>query len=287
MYERGGMNYIVGSGWWCTENAENDGRSVFYGSDWIRSKDFHKLWYWAVNEFTSPQKIFIVDSASPVAPDLSSCDPRLEFVSLPINAGHSTNHLGKFSGWTRSVLLGLEYAMASEADYFVYIEQDVLISGWGIVEYCIGQMRTPYMFGAGNGTSQVLQQSFFVVSKAGMRRFADRLRQVSAPDREISPEDKFFLAASRMGRVLSRIYCYARKKRKGWARKRLVRYLRIKYKNYDELPFGFGRSRPIDFGDHYYYFQHASQAELDEYIRRVQLPIADMPCEKLVDQKKG
>ena len=37
-------NYIIGSGWWCGDNPENEKR-IIVGDDSIRGKDFHKLWY--------------------------------------------------------------------------------------------------------------------------------------------------------------------------------------------------------------------------------------------------
>ena len=86
-----------------------------------------------------------------------------EFLSLPLNAGHSTDHKGKYSGWMRSILLGLEYAYLSDTEYFVYVEQDALLYGDNIVEKCIDKMTKPYMFGSGLGTKQPLQQSFFII----------------------------------------------------------------------------------------------------------------------------
>ena len=109
-------NYIIGSGWWCGEANPDDKRKIL-GSDIIRGKEFHKLWYESVCRFTSPEKIFIVDSASPVKPDLNKDDDRIEFFSLTTNAGHSTLHTGKYCGWTRAVLAGIYYAHMCDADY--------------------------------------------------------------------------------------------------------------------------------------------------------------------------
>jgi hypothetical protein len=103
------LNYIVGTGWWCTtqDMRSEQKQRKFLGSDFIRGRDFHKIWYKSLCENTSPKKIVIVDSNSPVKPDLNIDDHRIEFISLPFNAGHSTKHIGKWSGWMRSVLLGL------------------------------------------------------------------------------------------------------------------------------------------------------------------------------------
>ena len=83
--------YVLGSGWWCSESQSPiDGERKFLGDNVIRSKDFHRLWYQSVDRFTKPEKIFIVDSCSPVKPLLDENDSRLEFVSFTTNAGQST-----------------------------------------------------------------------------------------------------------------------------------------------------------------------------------------------------
>ena len=68
-------------------------------------------------------------------------------IRLPRNPGHATVHTGHYSGWTASVLYSLEYALAADIDYLVYVEQDVLLYGQGIIEHCIARMRKPLMFG--------------------------------------------------------------------------------------------------------------------------------------------
>ncbi|MGU9865530.1 hypothetical protein [Kluyvera ascorbata] len=131
-------NYIIGSGWWCGDNV---GRNV-RGDDFIRGKDFHKIWYDSIVKNCNPQKIVIVDSASPIKPDLAD-DSRLEFISLNRNWGHSTtlNEKEVFCGWTASVILGLQYAALCDTDYFVYIEQDVVLVGDGIIDKIISDME--------------------------------------------------------------------------------------------------------------------------------------------------
>ena len=86
----------------------------------IRTPLFHKMWYRSLCRFASPEKIFIVDSNSPVAPPLHLDDARIEFVSLDRNYGHATTCDSKMCGWSRSVLLGAAYALCCDADYFVY-----------------------------------------------------------------------------------------------------------------------------------------------------------------------
>ena len=262
-------NYVIGSGWWCANAKDQDGRDKFLGSDQIRGKGFHQLWYRSIDANTNPQKIIIVDSASPITPELNQADTRIEWVSLPFNAGHSSNHLGKYCGWTRGMMVGLEYAVLSDADYFVYVEQDVLLVGQGIVEACIDAMHAPYMFGSGEGTPQLLQQSFFIIRKDGMRRFIERIHSIPERDCELFPEDKFFIAASSMGSFARFLFRSLRRNRKGWFRKKLTKTMVKLYQGHDCLPFGYGRDRPIAFHDQFYYFQHGSESELKQYLERV------------------
>jgi len=259
-------NYVIGSGWWCASTPEQDQREKLLGSDQIRGRDFHQLWYQSVTRNCSPEKIIIVDSASPIKPELAD-DDRIEFVSLSNNAGHSTHHTGIYCGWTRSVLLGLQYAIANDADYFVYVEQDVLLAGAGIIEHCIEHMTTPYMFGSGAGTPQLLQQSFFIIAKPGMERFLSRLMLISWRDCEMCPEDKFVVASAQGSLRFSNFLIRNKpaRGRKNLINRKIVPALIKGSIGYTELPIGFGRARPIDFSAPYFYFQHGSEEEIKRY----------------------
>lgn len=258
------MRYVIGSGWWCAQ--DSDERHSLFGDDVIRSRDFHRLWYASIDKYTSPEKIIIVDSCSPVRPELNDRDPRLEFISLSLNAGHNTCHTGKYCGWIRAVLLGMEYAMQCGADYYVYVEQDALLFGDGIVEHCISKMTRPVMLGSGAGTPQKIQQSMFIIRHDAVRRFMHRIHQIDFSDKEVSPEEKFHIAASRGApRLLAGVH---RRAGSGalfkWLDWQAWKYLR----DYDVLPFGYGRARPIDFGDAFFYLQHGDRAEIDSYLQR-------------------
>ncbi|HRW98596.1 MAG TPA: hypothetical protein P5280_03860, partial [Cyclobacteriaceae bacterium] len=249
-------SYIIGTGWWCTDEDEKIKlkERKFLGSDSIRGRDFHLLWYESICRNTSPRKILIVDSNSPLHPNLNIDDNRIEFLSLPFNAGHSTNHIGKWAGWTRSVILGLQYAQVADVDYFVYVEQDALLKGQGIIEYCITRMKTPYMFGCGQGTPQILQQSFFIIHRNAINHFLTRLVAMRDADSQLCPEDKFAIATSQVLTTMSPML----KKLSTYRRWRLIRLL----SRYDHLPLGYGRTRPIDFSDKYFYFQHGTDEEI-------------------------
>jgi len=246
---------VIGSGWWC--NAEPRASWQTTGDDLIRSAAFHTLWYESICRNTSPVRILMLDSNSPVKPPLNPNDDRIEFVSLPVNSGHSTEDRHFFCGWTKSVLMGMLYAACSEVDYFVYVEQDVLLKGEGIVEHAIAQMKRDYMFGSGAGTPQVLQQSFFIIRTTAAFEFIKRYNRINASDADLSPEYKFAVCASDWYQAAEPFLSRLKYKR----RKKLL----CKYPGFDELPFGYGRTRPINFSDPFLYFQHGTREEIEAY----------------------
>lgn len=262
------MSYIIGSGWWCAGN-KPDNRVELFGDNFIRDKAFHNIWYEHICKFTSPSKILIVDSCSPILPDFNRNDQRLEFTRLNLNAGHSTNHQGKFCGYMRAILLGLEYTMQCDADYFVYIEQDALIFGKGVIEHCIDNMKTPYMFGSGLGTPGRIQQSFFVIRRDGIWPFIKKINAISYTDNRLSPEEKFHLACCFGSAELLSYFSVKSNSNRfyKWLDWQCYKYLR----NYDYLPIGYGRVRPIDFSDPFFYFQHGSNEELKTYLSLTQV----------------
>jgi len=257
-------SYVITSGWWSTED-DIDDRTIKVGDSFIRSKDFHKLWYEVIDRFTKAKKVYIVDSASPVKPILGSNE---ELVSLVENAGHSTHHTGKLCGVSRAHLLGMSLALANEVDYWVYIEQDALIYGDEIIEKAIENMTKPYMFGAGWGTPQPMQQSFMIIKREAIPTFIKNFIAIKARDNQISPETKFAIAVSPFLKMLpeSLFYDIHAKSFKN----RVVWRLFKMFQGFDDLPFGYGRQRPLDFNDKYLYFQHGDKKELDNYIEKLE-----------------
>jgi len=248
------LSYIIGSGWWCGESGNDEWLKG--GDDFIRGKEFHKLWYRSIMENFSPEKIVIIDSNSPIKPDLAP-DERIEFISLPLNAGHATNHAGKYCGWTRSILAGLQYAILSDVEYFIYVEQDALINlSEGRLNEILSTMKSPYMFGGGAGTSHSLQQSFFIIRKDGMEGFINRYFSINCNDNGVSPESKFAIAASKLWSLFPVWF---------WSLKPGLtsRILKL-HKGFDLLPVPGGRSRPIDFSRDYY-FQHGDVKEVNSH----------------------
>jgi hypothetical protein len=118
-------------------------------------------------------------------------------------------------------------------------------------------MTHPYMFGSGVGTPQPLQQSFFIVHRSEFARMIRRLDGFAESDRLVSPEVKF--ARLKWDRMPSNLL--GGKRRKKWFR-RTGKFW------YDELPFGVGRARPIDWEAPFFYFQHGSADELTAYSER-------------------
>jgi hypothetical protein len=255
-------DYVIGSGWWCPDTDKRVAGRPYWGSDVIRGAEFHHLWSAVVDAWTSPKAVFLVDSASPIKPPITN--PHYRTLRLSHNPGHSTVHSGHYSGWTASVLHSLEYALSADADYLVYVEQDVLLFGSGVIEHCIARMRKPLMFGSGEGTPQPLQQSFFIVRKDGMRRFLAGLHLIAKPDKLIAPEWKFMLASLGAHGALIEWLCGNEVRRS-----RLHRVLGhvMQRMGYDLLPIGWGRSRPLDPSARHFYFQHGTQEEIHQYLR--------------------
>lgn len=254
------MSYVIGSGWWCTDNPQPVAGRPYAGSDVIRSAEFHHLWSAVIDAWTAPSSVVLIDSASPTRPPI--INPGYQTVRLSHNPGHATVHTGHYCGWTASVLHSLEYALSADADYMVYVEQDVLLFGDRIIEHCIKRMRKPLMFGSGVGTPQPLQQSFFIVRKDGMRRFLAGLHAIDSPDKIISPEWKFLLSSlGAHGRAVEWL-CSSPKRR---ARLFRVFGSLMQTAGYDSLPIGYGRTRPLGLNDPYFYFQHGSLDELRHY----------------------
>ncbi|WP_299261800.1 hypothetical protein [uncultured Kushneria sp.] len=259
-------SYIINSGWWCGEKSPENEKRVEYGSSEIRGVAFFREWYESVNRHTSPTKIIVVDSASPTIPQLPD-DERMEFISMDVNGGHSTSHVGKYAGCTRCFFVGLAYTYASEADYWVYVEQDALLFGEGIVEHAIDNMTSDFMFGDRGNTPQPLQQSMMIIRKAAIPGFLKAYARIKATDEVITPEMKFAIASTKIAQWLPEKFFY--QKDYSTFKNKLInklQYWLFKYgKGYDVLPFGFGRAKPVNFNDRYGYFQHGDDQELQRY----------------------
>lgn len=252
---------VIGSGWWSSDRDFADefpGRKEL-GDTVIRSVPFFDLWLDSVRRAIGASEIVVVDSAAPLKPSAEK-RAQVRWIELPFNARHATDHLGRWSGWTRSVLVSGAYAMASDCDYFVYVEQDCLLKGEGLVETCIAAMTADLMFGSGDGTPQPLQQSLFVVRGSALPAFLANLSNLKCRDVDMAPEWKFVWASSKLLTSLASI---------GVFRFKPVRRLGFKLAKlaglFCYLPFGSGRARPVPFDSPHFYFQHCTADELARY----------------------
>lgn len=263
-----GKKYIIGTGWWCTNKDTRDAKFL-NGEDYIRSKAFHLLWAESIRENCNPEKVVVVDSCSPIKAEWSTQLLPYQIIELNKNAGHATNLNGsKFCGWTASVLLSMEYTSLSDCDYYVYVEQDALLFGENIIEYCLDKIGedTKYAFGKSENNIQPLQQSFFIIRRDAIDEFVSRLRGIKYNDYEISPEFKFAIATSPLLYFLPHIFYKQSKSFFGKIRRRFLSSIFKYIASYKTVPIGYGRERPIDFSRNYFYFQHGSTKELQEYI---------------------
>ena len=264
------MNYVITTGWWCSDQNTKD-RNELIGDDAIRDKDFHKTWHECIRKTNSKANIYIVDSASPIKPPLNEGEA---LISLEKNFGHSTRCDYKLSGVTRAHVMGMTLALLNEYEYWVYIEQDALIQGDDLIERCISSLKSPMAFGDGTGTPYPAQQSFMIIKTSYINVFLHRLLNIKASDKEISPELKFCIASSPTLSLLpASIYKFIERRGAFNKAARIIIYGAIKLlRGFDYIPFGYGRTRPINFSDKHFYFQHGNSAELDKFLSKNNYP---------------
>jgi len=257
---------FVATGWY-SSTAPRSYRTK--GDDSIRGVDFRPLWWRSLDTFAAPAQVLIVDSASPLkADDAKFTSTPVKRIELLVNPGHSQNGSMHYSGYMAGVILGLEYALLNDVDMFVYVEQDALLFGERIIDRTKNALRRrDLVFG---GTSDVdIQQSFFAVNKRGIRKFLQALHAIDFSDKRVAPEHKFMFAGTRFLPApfvgLAEITSVDKLRRLGLV---LFSTLCKLCRNYELLPFGYGRERPINFGDDVFYFQHGSVDEIALYRAR-------------------
>lgn len=238
--------YIIASGFYAAYDMPDEGGEP-RGAAIRRSASFGDLWYKSIIAYTNPERIIVTDSNSPVRPVHASFST-VNWVRLNRNFGHPTDmHRGAkiHSGWSRSALMGLMYARCCECD-FVYVEQDCLLYGDDIVDVARRSTDAPFIFGNGHGTPQPIEQSFCIVRYEVLNDFIQWLTDdayVPESDAVVSSERKWFIGAQyicdRIGGPLPA-----------------------------DLPFGYGRTRPMDMSDEHFYFQKGSVEQIVEYIER-------------------
>jgi hypothetical protein len=230
-------SYIVHSGWWC------DGTGVHPGATKksdprIRSQVFFDVWYEFVTRFTKPEKIIVVDSASPTRPQLEG--KSLEFLSMKRNFLHGMTCDTKYGGWTRAFFTGAFYALMNDAEYAVFIEQDCLPVGDGIIESAIAHMgdkQITFSIGGPNHSDQ----SLTILRADYILKFAQAFFALPYDDREMDTETKFMNVIK-------------------------------EHDSFIELPFGYGRNRPINFKDNMFAAQQWRPDELAQLFYKTDSP---------------
>lgn len=143
------MEYIIGSGWWCRDF---NSQATRFGRDLHNVYDMGKIWYQNMFNLTNPKRIVIIDSNSPLLPPFAK-ESNVEIIRLLENFRSppyqipdkpyglwSRNDLS-LSAAFRQIFTGAIYALMCDVQYFVYIEQDVLIRGNFIIEQAILNME--------------------------------------------------------------------------------------------------------------------------------------------------
>ncbi len=227
-------SYCVISGWYADETART---YRTHGSDFVRSVACFPLWYHCVNQFTSPTRIFVADSASPWVPRLPA-DPRIEWTRLGTNYGHSAEgRTPSLGGWSRGLLLGLAYAHANGDPYTALIEQGSLFYGPGIVERLIERYPDADVIApSGEGTPQPIGTGIMVFRTSVVPEFIARYSSIPEPDPEFDTERKTVFAS---GPKLAIV----------------------------DLPFG--RRRPLDFSVGDFFFRHGLEDELRAFTEKI------------------
>lgn len=269
------MKYIIASGWWSCE-PEMDMRNTLLGDNEIRDVAFHGLWRDSIDYFTNAEEIIVVDSASPRKPENTKGET---WLSMRTNFGHSTNHQGKYSGYTRSILISLMYAFSNDYDYWVFVEQDALLFGEDIIEKTIQASKKNVMYGSGKGTPQPIQQSFMIIKKEAIPSFIYNMDRIKPSDSVISPEWKFLFAVNKLAKFLpdSLLIWISSSSQNRYSRyiKNKVRSLVRVFDDFESMSLGYGRARPIDFSQNEFYFQHGDKAELEKYLTKLNTIISN------------
>lgn len=243
---------VVGSGWWCDRQA----REWTVGDPATRTPAFFEVWLRLVRRYIRPDLIVVTDSCSPIKPRVSAREG-VTWVELDRNYGHANDlRFGlmatKYSGGTRSRIIGCTYALCCDADYFVYLEQDCVIRGAGFIDAALRGTRQSIVIGdrtamgrsivPGRIAIPMLQNSLMIVRRDGMERFLAGLIQAAETDGELPPEMK----------------------------------MERDFAPFDVVAVPYGRSRPIDFRRSHFYAQHLVADELAEFCALEDIDLAPL-----------
>lgn len=250
------------SGWFSTESDEVDSRKKKLGSPEIRRESFHSVWLEAIHTYLKPDRVTIVDSNSPVKPPKNIRD-KSEWLTLPKNLGHAS-HLApgsSRSGFLEAMIHGLTWAenFASDTTIILYVEQDALVFGEGFRNRVISEtQKARVVMGDGRGTPQPSEISLLALRKSSLPGLLRKLLKIQLRDSVLSPEAKLVWATSWIPVWLLSFI--------GAASLNLANWFARNISWRKTWSFGYGRSRPINFGDKVRYAQHMSDSELQTWL---------------------
>lgn len=124
------MKIIVGTGWWAPDDLSQ--------TTLTRHERIFPMWHHFVRKYIDPDGIVVINSANERKPDFNAYDD-VEVINLDKNYGTGNAIRNgaiktKYNGWTRSCYLSCAYALACDADWFVYVEQDCLLRGPNLLQ---------------------------------------------------------------------------------------------------------------------------------------------------------
>lgn len=221
------MNYIIGLGWWCDGSGKTEASKWNNSTDEIRRVGFFDDWYRSVSKNTNPVKIVAVDSKSPIKPDFAALG--IETIEMVGNYLHPDFGLKYVSAATRQVFMGAWYAFFNKAEYFVWVEQDCLLHGEGIIERAIENMGdADYSMGTWRHEYK-LETCFMVFRCASLMKILQGFLESTAP----VPELRY------------------------WGLRNHLKFI--------PMPFGYGRNRPIKWDDEHFFAQHLTGYDLEMF----------------------
>ena len=108
-------------------------------------------------------------------------------------------------GWERSVLQGAFQAILNDVDYYIYVEQDLLVRGEGWVERCVATLmegKNKISYGAATEPTttvgfgaQPLQQSLVIVSRSYLPTFVQRVLENKVKNLQLVKTTGIFFSA--------------------------------------------------------------------------------------------
>lgn len=242
-----GFSYAIGVGWFCPDGGRTEEYDPYKKTRYcIPADEMFSVWQKNINAYCNPEAIIIVDSNSDVPPPYDHDDDRFVYIRMRKNF-HPKLKEQKFifgqiqrSAASRQMYLSAMYAWVNDIDYYVWIEQDCMISGKGIIEAAIENM----------GDADISM---------------GRLKQ----NITIEPCLTIFRTES-FPQILT---AYIDSK-KGCPRDLPER--KYKFMNSENIvkfawhPFGYGRDRPLDFTQKFLYAQRVTLEEMGQFKTRLE-----------------